>query len=60
MHIGYRDFVDGQSRAIHVDDEGNQYVFDDAGEPIFGVWIAPDYDHAAPQLFRANLDDPPE
>jgi hypothetical protein len=57
MQIGYRDFIDGQTPAVHLDDEGNQYVYDDAGQPVFGVWIAPDTTDADPPIFLPCLDD---
>jgi hypothetical protein len=43
-----------------VDKDGQQYVLNSEGRPVFGAWIGPDYDHADPPVFRANLDDPPE
>jgi hypothetical protein len=54
---GVRDFVDGQRRAVHIDDDGNQYVYDDAGVPVFGVWIAPEAIDADPPVFIARIDD---
>ena len=56
MQIGYRDFTDGQSRAVHLDDDGNQCVFDDSGQAVFGVWIAPDTTDADPPIFLPRDD----
>ena len=50
MQIGHREFTDGQIRAVHVDDEGKQYVFDNDGQPLYGVWIGPDTSDADPPI----------
>jgi hypothetical protein len=39
--IGYREFVDGTRRPIYWDATG-QYVLDDDGERVYGVWLIPD------------------
>lgn len=57
MHIGHRDFIDGQTRAVHIDDDGNQYVYDDAGQPVFGAWLMPDATEADSPTFLPCLDD---
>lgn len=41
--IGQRRFVDGITRDVFVDAEG-QYVIDDDGEKIRGVWVVPEED----------------
>lgn len=35
------DFVDGTRRLVHEGPDGRQYVIDDLGEPVHGVWILP-------------------
>lgn len=50
MHIGCRDFIDGSRRPVHVDDDGNQYVYGDNWQPIYGVWIGPDMSEADPPI----------
>jgi len=37
--IAYVRFVDGVARAVYLDENGGQFVLDDDGQPIFGVWI---------------------
>ena len=37
--IGYCRFTDGSVRAVRVDEQGRQYVLDDDGEPVVGVWF---------------------
>jgi hypothetical protein len=39
--IAYRDFVDGACRPIYEDERG-QYVLDDEGERVYGVYFIPD------------------
>jgi hypothetical protein len=39
--IGQRTFTDGSTRPVYRDDTG-QYVLDDHGQPIPGVWLVPD------------------
>lgn len=36
--IGRRLFTDGTTRPVY-QDEGGQYVLDDHGEKVYGVWI---------------------
>ena len=36
--IAYVWFVDGVKRPIFAEPDGKQYVLDDDGEPIYGVW----------------------
>jgi hypothetical protein len=38
--IGYRDFVDDTRRAVFEDDVG-QFVLDDDGKRLYGVWLVP-------------------
>jgi len=57
IQIGHRDFTEGQRRAVLIDDDGNQWVHDDACQPVFGVWLAPDTLGADPPVFMGRLDD---
>jgi hypothetical protein len=39
------EFVDGSMRPVYETPEHRQYVLDDDGEPVYGVWfIPPDVD----------------
>jgi hypothetical protein len=40
-YIGRRRFVDGEFRTAYEDELG-QFVLDDDGEPVYGVWLAAD------------------
>jgi hypothetical protein len=37
--MGSRDFVDGSQRAVYQDDEGRQFVIDDQGQAVYGIWV---------------------
>jgi hypothetical protein len=37
--LGYRDFLDGTTRPVYADADGRQFVQDDDGQPVYGVWI---------------------
>jgi hypothetical protein len=39
--VAYVEFADGQRRPVYQDATGRQYVVDDDGEPIRGVWYIP-------------------
>jgi hypothetical protein len=39
MRLGERQFTDGTMRPIYREDDGRQYVLDDEGEPVYGVWL---------------------
>jgi hypothetical protein len=39
--IAHVDFVDGVSRAVFEQLDGRQYVLDDAGDRVYGVWYIP-------------------
>jgi hypothetical protein len=39
--IGQREFVDGTTRPIYQDAEG-QYVLDDDGKRVYGFWLMPE------------------
>jgi hypothetical protein len=40
--IGSGDFTDGTQRAVYEDDDGRQFVIDDDGQAVYGIWILPD------------------
>ena len=40
--IGSREFTDGSQREVYEDDDGRQFVLDDEGQPVYGVWIVVD------------------
>jgi hypothetical protein len=42
MRLGEFLFVDGCTQAVYSSDDGRQYVLDDDGEPVYGVWLNPD------------------
>jgi hypothetical protein len=39
--IGEVDFVDGSRRLVYEGPDGRQYVLDDEGELVHGVWVMP-------------------
>jgi hypothetical protein len=39
--IGHVRFTDGAERQVNEDAGGRQYVLDDQGEPVCGVWLPP-------------------
>jgi hypothetical protein len=39
--IGHLQFSDGTTRDVHRDDHG-QYVLDDGGQKVYGVWLPTD------------------
>jgi hypothetical protein len=55
MLIGFRDFVDGQRRPVYLDEDGNQYVINDAGREVFGEWLRPEDDSDQP-IFLGGLE----
>jgi len=42
-YIGKRRFVDGETRLVFKDERG-QFVLDDDGQPVYGVWLVPEGD----------------
>jgi hypothetical protein len=38
--IGYHEFLDGSERTVYRDDRG-QYVFDNDGYRVYGMWVTP-------------------
>jgi hypothetical protein len=41
MIVGYRDFVDGKRRPVDLDEDGHEYVINDAREAVNGTWLLP-------------------
>ena len=39
--IAFVNFTDGTSRAVFEKVDGHQYVVNDEGDPVFGVWFIP-------------------
>jgi hypothetical protein len=39
--IGMRGFLDGYIRVVYLDDDSRQFVLDDDGLRVYGVWLAP-------------------
>jgi hypothetical protein len=39
--LAHIDCTDGTRRPVYEDGHGRQYVLDDLGEPIFGLWLIP-------------------
>jgi hypothetical protein len=37
--IGVIPFIDGVTRSVYLNADGRQFVFDDDGKPIYGVWL---------------------
>jgi hypothetical protein len=55
--IGSRQFVDGSTRAIY-DDGQRQYVIDDDGYKVYGVWLIPEDEPDLPVIVRAETARP--
>jgi hypothetical protein len=51
--IGHREFVDGTRRPIY-EDAHSQYVLDDDGERVYGVWLIPEDDCDAPLIIESE------
>ena len=47
VHLGRVRFADGASRTVLFDQHG-QYVFDDRGWKVYGVWVHPDLEPDQP------------
>jgi len=39
--VAYVEFVGGAMRPVYEEPGGRQYVIDNDGEPVYGVWIIP-------------------
>jgi hypothetical protein len=39
--VCYTAFNDGPMRPVYEQHDGRQYVIDDDGEPVYGVWYIP-------------------
>lgn len=37
--FGHRWFTDGANRPVYLDTDGRQFVLDDDGQRVYGVWI---------------------
>jgi hypothetical protein len=46
--IAYVKFVDGARRAVYLEASGKQYVVDDEGEKVHGVWYLPPEERIGP------------
>jgi hypothetical protein len=54
--IAFIHFADGTCRPIY-DDGRRQYVIDDDGEPVYGVWYVPrEYNCDRPIIVRSDPD----
>ena len=42
MQLGERHFTDGTTCPVYRSGNRRQYVLDDDGEPVYGVWLHPD------------------
>jgi hypothetical protein len=57
--IGHCKFADGAMRPIY-DDGRRQYVIDNDGFPVYGVWLIPEEVPLAPLIVRADEDNSEE
>jgi hypothetical protein len=51
--IGHCQFADGAMRPIY-DDGLRQYVIDDDGYPVYGVWLIPEEEPTPPLIVPAD------
>ena len=42
MQLGESQFTDATTRPIYRDGDGRQFILDEDGEPVYGVWLHPD------------------
>ena len=56
--IGAGEFTDGSQRAVYEDDDGRQFVIDDEGQAVYGVWILVDEPVTLTTLDRAVASEP--
>lgn len=42
MQIGHREFTDGQTRPVFLNEDNRQYVLTENDLPIYGDWLLPD------------------
>jgi hypothetical protein len=47
--VAYTEFADGPMRPVYQAPDG-QYVIDDAGQRVYGVWFIPQDDHDMPTI----------
>jgi hypothetical protein len=37
--IAFVPFIDSAIRPVFLDEDGRQYVLDDDGQPVYGMWV---------------------
>ena len=52
--IGYRVFTDKANRPIFQEESGRQYVMDDDGNRVYGVWLMPEDEPDLPIIVPAK------
>ena len=52
--IGHRWFVDGIERAVCQDAHGQQYVLDNDGTRVDGIWMVPEEEPDAPLIVAVS------
>jgi hypothetical protein len=52
--IGTRLFTDGETRSIHVDEHGRQFVVDDDGAEVYGQWLPPENECELPLIVHGD------
>jgi hypothetical protein len=53
VHVADTVFTDGVWRAVYEQPDGRQYVIDDDGEPVFGIWFIPRDDADVPVIVES-------
>jgi hypothetical protein len=56
--IAYVKFTDGARRAVYLEASGKQYVVDDWGEKVHGVWYLPPEERIGPDAVVDADPDP--
>ncbi len=54
--IAYIECEDGTRRAVFEDFGGRQYLLDDEGEPVYGVWYIPRGECDRPIIVHPDMD----
>lgn len=54
MVIGAATFVDGSTRLVFETGDGRQFVFDDDGQRVYGVWYRPKDEADEPIMIEAK------
>jgi hypothetical protein len=52
--VAYIEFTDGLRRPVFEEPDGRQYVLDDDGEPVYGVWFIPREECDLPVIVRPD------